>query len=133
MERQETYTTEEVRAELIEMNAIIAKQNDSFRQTWGANFTIPGRIVKTASVAAMPFETQVQIMTEVMQFNTFDDENDPYESHSFGCFTVKNGQVEITLYWKIDLYDADCVLESDAPTDPTQTTRVLTIMQPHEW
>ena len=113
--------------------AIIAKQNDRFRSTWGADFSVNGMIVMTQSVAAMPMSTQAQIITAVMKFDEFDADNDPYGDHGFGSFKVTNKGAEITLFWKIDLYDNALESGSSDPTNLAATRRVLTIMQAHEY
>lgn len=112
---------------------IIATQNDQFRKTWGADFTIGGQIVMTRSVADMPPSTQVQIMQGVQKFETFDADNDPYGDHSFGSIKVMNEGVETSLFWKFDYYDLDLKGGSENPSDLAATRRVLTIMQPHEY
>lgn len=86
--------------------ALIARQNDRFRTTWGADFTVPGQIVMTRGVAALSHEAQVAIMVAVMQFSEFTEDNDPYGTHDFGIFTVAEGEREVRLYWKIDGVDA---------------------------
>ena len=113
--------------------ALIAEQNDRFRTTWGADFTIPGQIVMTRGVAALSYDAQVAIMVEVMQFKTFTEENDPHGTRDFGIFTVTDDGIEVTLYWKIDLYDAAYQYGSEDCTNPAATRRVLTIMHPHEY
>ncbi len=49
----------------IDRAAKIAEQNDRFRKTWGADFTVPGQIVVTRSVASLSAGAQVQIMRAV--------------------------------------------------------------------
>jgi hypothetical protein len=114
------------------VSALIAKQNDMFRQTWGAAFTIPGRIVTTAGVAALGWHFMPAIMVAVMKFDQFTDDNDPYGWHDFGIFSLIEAGETISFYWKIDLYDNDLRFGSEQPEDPTQTTRVLTIYLPSE-
>lgn len=113
--------------------ALIAEQNDQFRTTWGADFTVPGQIVMTRGVAALSHEAQVAIMVAVMQFSEFTEDNDPYGTHDFGIFTVAEGEREVRLYWKIDLYDAGYEFGSDDCADTAKTRRVLTILLPEEY
>lgn len=113
--------------------ALIAEQNDRFRTTWGADFTVPGQIVMTRGVAALSHEAQVAIMVEVVQFDTFNEDNDPHGTRDFGIFTVTDDGIEVTLYWKIDLYDAAYQYGSEDCADPAATRRVLTILRPHEY
>lgn len=110
-------------------NADLAQINDRFRSTWGADFTIPGQIVMTRGVAALPYGAQVEIMVTVMQFSDFTEDNDPYGDHSFGVFTIAGDR----LFWKIDYYDADCRFGSENPRDLAQTRRVLTILLASEY
>lgn len=110
-------------------NADLAWINDRFRSTWGADFTIPGQIVMTRGVAALPYEAQVKIMVTVMQFADFTEDNDPYGDHSFGVFTIEGER----LYWKIDYYDRDYRYGSEDPRDLAQTGRVLTILLASEY
>jgi hypothetical protein len=37
------------------------------------------------------------------------------------------------LYWKIDLYDLDYDFGSEAPSDTSQTRRILTLLLPSEY
>ncbi|SHG00478.1 Protein of unknown function, partial [Loktanella atrilutea] len=80
----QTALTAEEQAE-IERAAKIAEQNDRFRRTWGADFTVPGQIVVTRGVASLSAGAQVQIMRAVQTFDTFTEDNDPYGDHTFGA------------------------------------------------
>ncbi|WP_420006680.1 DUF3768 domain-containing protein [Arenibacterium sp. LLYu02] len=113
--------------------AQIAEQNDRFRSTWGADFTIPGQIVMTQGVAALSAEAHIEIMTSVMLFSEFTEDNDPYGYHDFGVFSVNDDGDSVKLYWKIDLFDAAYQFGSDDCADPVKTRRVLTILHPSEY
>ncbi|PKQ10894.1 MAG: hypothetical protein CVT70_17170 [Alphaproteobacteria bacterium HGW-Alphaproteobacteria-1] len=110
-------------------NADLAKINDRFRSTWGADFTIPGQIVMTRGVANLPYEAQVKITVAVMQFADFTEDNDPYGDHSFGLFTTEGER----LFWKIDYYDSAYRYGSENPRDLARTRRVLTILLASEY
>jgi hypothetical protein len=56
--------------------------------------------------------------------DAFTPDSDPYGEHNFGSFE-HNG---IRVFWKIDYYDRNLEYGSEDPSDPAQTTRVLTIM-----
>jgi hypothetical protein len=114
-------------------NILIGQQNDRFRATWGADFTIPGRIVMTRSLAELPLPAQLQIMQSVQQFDTFEEDNDPYLDRVFGAFEIESEGETVPLFWKIDLYDADYQFGSEAPENPQQTRRLLTIMRRSEY
>ena len=114
-------------------NVLIGQQNDRFRRTWGADFSIPGRIVMTRGVAGMPTTAQVAVMQAVMRFDTFTEGNDPYLDRTFGAFEIVSEGVTFPMFWKIDLYDAAYEYGSPDPADPKATRRVLTIMHTHEY
>lgn len=111
----------------------IAEQNDRFRKTWGADFTVPGQIVVTRGVASLSAGAQVQIMRDVQTFDTFTEDNDPYGDHTFGAFEITAAGETVKLFWKIDLYDTEYTFGSAVPEDTAATRRVLTIMQRHEY
>lgn len=112
---------------------IIATQNDQFRQTWGADFTISGRIVMTQGVAELPPSAQVQIMQSVQTFSAFTEDNNPHGERDFGVFTITSEGKTLTLYWKFDLYNRDYDSGSEIPHDLQMTRRVLTILFPSEY
>lgn len=112
---------------------IIATQNDQFRQTWGADFTISGRIVMTRGVAELPPSAQVQIMQAVQTFSDFTEDNNPHGERDFGVFTIESEGKTLKLYWKFDLYNRDYDAGSEIPHDLQVTRRVLTILFPSEY
>ena len=83
----------------------IAKQNDRFRTTWGADFAVPGQIVMTRGVADLSPAVKAIIMARVQGFDSFTEDNDPYGDHSFGAFDVEMAGDSYRIFWKIDLYD----------------------------
>ena len=112
---------------------LIAEQNDRFRRTWAADFTVPGRIVMTRGVADLSPAGKAIIMERVQRFDAFTEDNDPYGDHGFGAFEFEVGGNGYHIFWKIDLYDTDYSMGSDDPSDPKATRRVLTIMHASEY
>ena len=107
----------------------IAVLNDYFRMNFliPSQRRVPGQIVCTSGISALPMETQSRIWLDVIRFNAFTEDNDPHGEHDFGAFEV-NGVAE-KIFWKIDYYaDASCTFGSEDPSDITRCFRVLTIM-----
>ena len=115
--------------------AVIASQNDAFRRFACLGIApdqpIQGRLVVTQSL----IEAGDGFMTEAVQatgaFDTFEPENDPEGWHDFGVVTIRGE----TVFWKIDLYEADSDFRygAETPDNPATTMRVLTIMMVHDW
>ena len=125
-------TTNEEKSEA-EIAAKIAEQNDRFRRTWGADFTVPGQIVLTRGVADLSPAAKAIIMQRVQGFDVFTEDNDPYGDHGFGAFEFEIGGNSHHIFWKIDLYDTDYSMGSDDPANVSVTRRVLTIMHASEY
>ena len=113
----------------------IAALNDLFRSgfivpSFGPH-AVPGQVVCTSGIAALPPETQIRIWGEVSRFDSFTEDNDPRGEHDFGAFEVEGvGKI----FWKIDYYaDKSCDFGSEDPCDPAQCFRVLTIMLAEEY
>lgn len=104
--------------------ARIRALNDTLRQTF-----IGGRVLVTRGVRALPLAVNATILEGVRTFAAFTKDNDPHGEHDFGSLTVADHQI----FWKIDCYDTSCTAGSDDPSDPAQTTRVLTIMLASEY
>ncbi|MFC5567116.1 DUF3768 domain-containing protein [Rubellimicrobium aerolatum] len=111
----------------------VAEQNDRFRRSFGADPTLPGRIVLTQGVAALGAAALVPLMTALIRFDDFTEDNDPFGLRDFGTLEIEAEGRAVRLYWKIDLFDADERFGSEAPDDPDRTRRVLTLLLPEEW
>ena len=61
--------------------ARIQELNDAFRKTFAG-----GKMVMTASVAALPEMVKSSALGKVAQFNDFTPENDPHGEHDFFSF-----------------------------------------------
>ncbi len=129
---KETDTSNEAQEETT-LTAKIAEQNDRFRRTWGADFTVPGQIVLTRGVADLSPAAKAIIMQRVQVVDVFTEDNDPYGDHGFGAFEFEVAGNSYHIFWKIDLYDADYSMGSDDPANPDVTRRVLTIMHASEY
>lgn len=102
----------------------IRELNDLLRTTF-----LTGRVILTEGIRALPDEDREAVITNVREFSDFSFRNDPHGEHDFGDFT-HNGQ---KIYWKIDYYDKAERYGSEDPSDPKQTTRVLTILLASEY
>jgi len=62
---------------------------------------------------------------------SFEPENDPEGWHDFGSVTIRGE----TVFWKLDLYEADSDFRygAETPDNPETTMRVLTIMMAQDW
>ena len=98
--------------------------NDAFPTTMTG-----GRVMLTAGVDALPSDVKALVIRRVATFSEFTADNDPHLEHDFGSF----GLAGRTFFFKLDYYDAAMEHGSDDPSDPTQTTRVLTIMLAEEY
>ncbi len=103
----------------------IAELNDLCRKSMG----VTCRLVQTHGINTMPEKDQSEIRQTVELFNDFTEENDPHGEHDFGAFD-HNGE---KIFWKIDYYDINFKYGSEDPSDPRQTSRVLTIMLASEY
>jgi hypothetical protein len=102
----------------------IRELNDRFRTTMTG-----GQVLLTAGVSALPSDVKAIVIRRVATFSDFNADNDPYQEHDFGSFTLAGRK----FFWKIDAYDTEMRFGSPDPSDPTKTTRVLTIMFAEEY
>jgi hypothetical protein len=102
----------------------IAELNDAFRSTFTG-----GQVFMTRGIEALDERTRAEIIAAVMEFDAFDDGNDPYGEHDYGTVQIAGK----TYVWKIDTYDLRQKYMSPDPSDPAVTRRVLTILLPSEW
>ena len=114
---------------------LIAQHNDLFRMSCGLPLSrqarsVPGQLMITAGIAALPGEVQADLVMAVMAFDDFNEDNDPHGEHYFGTI---NHPVAGKVFWKIDLFDTSLQFYTPDPTDPAETVRVLTIMLAEEY
>ena len=83
----------------------------------------------TAGVEAMPAEPRRSLLAKVRAFDAFTEDNDPHGEHDFGAVD----EAGVRCFWKIDCYDREMTMHSDDASDPTVTTRVLTVMLAEEY
>ena len=102
--------------------AKIRALNDQARQSFTGC-----RAVITQGIQAMP--NVPDILDQVRWYDVFTPDNDPHGEHDFGSFRCAGE----TIFWKFDYYDVDVTMHSPDPTDPTVTTRMLTIMLADEY
>lgn len=109
----------------------IAGQNDRFRAGMlkGMDADLRGNIVTTPGIVDRGRGFVTEAFIAVARDTRFTADNDPYGDHGFGTVIVQGEK----LFWKIDLYDSELVYGSPAPSDPSQTRRVLTILLPSEY
>ena len=107
-------------------NISIAQLNDAFRR---GDPKIPGKFVMTVGIQSFPEEDIQAIIQKVQEFNTFNEDNDPYGEHDLGSFTFKGEKI----FWKIDTYDPSLQFHSEDPLDLKKTVRVLTVLKASEY
>src|SRR6266852_7285205 len=97
----------------------IRSLNDQLRQNLrtGTAFITPG-------VAALGQVAVERIAKTIAVFDDFCHANDPHQEHDFGSFEVDGHSI----FFKIDYFDQTMTYHSPDPTDPSITTRVITIM-----
>lgn len=98
--------------------------NDNFRTTF-----VGGRILTTASVAELAIDLKARLFLAVQSYAAFTEADDPHRERDFGAVEIDGEKY----FWKIDYYDLSQRLGSEDPSDPAQTTRVLTIMRADEY
>jgi hypothetical protein len=98
--------------------------NDAFRRTF-----IGGAVMITQGVEAMPLDQRRSLLQKIRSFDAFSQDNDPHHEHDFGSID----EAGVRCFWKIDYYDKKTEFGSPDPSDPTVTTRVMTIMLAEEY
>jgi hypothetical protein len=98
--------------------------NDGLRR----DFSL-GRAIITTGIAALGAEAVARIVKTIAVYDDFCNANDPYEEHDFGAFEVDGS----TIFFKIEYYDKTLSHHSPAPSDPSVTERVITVMLAEEY
>lgn len=108
----------------IQRTESIRDQNDTFRFCPAG-----GKVKLTFGVLEKFRDSLSDLISAVVNFNNFSEDNDPYGEHDFGSLTLQGEPI----FWKIDYYDLDMSCGSPDPSDPDVTIRMLTIMMAWEY
>jgi hypothetical protein len=98
--------------------------NDAMRTTFQG-----GRFVMTVGVQTLGNDVVTAAISQVRGFDRFTSDNDPHGEHDFGSFELCGTE----FFFKIDYYDERMEYGSEDPSDPSRTTRVLTLMLASEY
>ena len=109
---------ERMDAPILSRSGKIAQLNDHLRRTLSG-----GTVMLTAAVNGLDPATKAEVLSAVRAFDQFGGDNDPHQEHDMAFFEVKGER----FFFKVDYYDNGLEFGSEDPTDPAQTTRVLTI------
>ena len=104
----------------------IRRLNDAFRRSLSGG---GGKWLLTPGISALPTPEQAAVLSKVMAFDQFSEDNDPHGEHDFGAIDHAGNRI----FWKIDYYDLSMEGGSEDPADIAKTTRVLTIMLADEY
>jgi hypothetical protein len=74
----------------------IALLNDAFRTTLTG-----GTVLLTVGVQELPDMVKAAAIRKVVEFDDFNEDNDPYGEHDFGSFRLCGRR----FFWNIDYYD----------------------------
>jgi hypothetical protein len=101
----------------------IQQLNDQFRRQVGTDWYM------SRGVAELSHEKKLQLLALVINFNLFNEDNDPYGEHDFGQVKLDG----VRYFWKISYYDKNLEYGSPDASDPTVTRRVMNIMEASEY
>lgn len=104
--------------------ARIRELNDAFRTSFKG-----GKVMMTASVAALASELRAAALFELHRFNNFNDGNDPRGEHDFGNFDLGHYR----FFFQISYFGRTYEEASEDPSDPNRTKRVLVLMLAEDW
>ena len=104
--------------------ARIRELNDAFRRSFSG-----GKVTMTAGVYALPDMVKAAALQKAATFDEFNEDNDPHGEHDFGSFELCGRK----FFWKIEYYDRAMEYGSEDPSEPEQTTRVMTVMLASEY
>ena len=102
----------------------IRELNDEFRKTFRG-----GRVMLTPGILSLPDATRGDVIRRISTFDEFNGACDPHGEHDFIAFELGGSHI----FAKIDYFAPDLEHGSEDPSDPTKTTRVMTIMTAGEY
>jgi len=102
----------------------IKRLNDCFRRSF-----VGGVVLLTEGVASLDDTARARLLKAVRDFSDFTPGNDPHGEHDM-VFVEVNA---VKYMAKVDYYDRAMQYHSPDPSDPSVTTRVLTVMRADEY
>lgn len=102
--------------------------NDNFRRNLFQHQP-HNHLMLTAYVSALSHNRLIELLTQVRDFEDFNESNDPYGEHDFGKITFRGE----SYFFKIDYYDENMEFHAEDPANENKTERVLTIMHVDEY
>jgi hypothetical protein len=105
----------------------IAALNDALRRSLGSASGVPGRVMMTRGVAALPAAERGRALYALTRFDAFTPDNDPYGERDFAAFEVAGTRFN----FKIDYYENEEM--QFGAEDPLASYRVLTFMLAEEY
>ena len=83
----------------------------------------------TCGVEALGAVIIFDVLDAIVDFTQFNEDNDPWDEHDFGALEIAGHRI----FWKIEYHNTAMTAGSEDPSDPTQTTRVMTVMLAEEY
>jgi hypothetical protein len=105
-------------------SSAVRELNDRFRGAF-----VGGVVMVSTGVETLSPDLKARVLQKVRGFSDFTEDNDPHEEHDFGVFELSNRR----FLFKLEYYDREMTFGSPDPSDPTKTTRVLTVMLASEY
>lgn len=94
----------------------VRELNDAFRTSF-----VGGKVLATPGITAQA-DLEI-ILRKVQSFDSFCEDNNPHHENDFGSFFHNGKQI----FWKVDYYNVELSAGSPDPSDPSVTTRTLTV------
>ena len=133
-------------AEAARRNSEERRLNDLARTEMGEK----GRLVATQGIMALEFLDRRTLCRAIQAFGSWDDGDDPYGVHDFGCLygtgpsgdiawsaeatdSEKDPFVGIKVFWKIDVFEEDMLHGAERPWVEGESVRLLTVMLASEY
>lgn len=102
----------------------IRRLNDELRTQFRG-----GKVMLTTGITSLGEVAVVGILNAIAAFDDFNADNDPHGEHDCALLDWQGQRI----MFKVDYYDLDLNYLSENPTDPSVTTRVMTVMLASEY
>lgn len=103
-------------------------KNDAFRKAVFMGAQPDGKAFVTPAVENFGEKKKALLFFEIINYDNFTKDNDPYGEHDFGCIELDDLP---KIYWKINYYEDEMMEE--LAEDPLNAYRVLIVMLAEEY